>query len=112
MNRIRIALVLCIALAAVPAQATDWWLVDEGNTTLWYDEDSVDWDDEDNVYFLVYHGAWEGASYMTNNSIELSYDCYYGDAYVWNASTGEWDFSDPYTEHEMLSGLAWDICYY
>ena len=112
MNRTCFAFVFWLTLlAAWPAVAVDWQLVDNSNTTLWYDDDSVDWDDEDYVYFDIFHGAWAGADHMTANSIELSYDCWEGDGYTWNAWTDEWDYSDAYTDHESLSDMAFWFCW-
>ncbi|MDP6603825.1 MAG: hypothetical protein QGG17_06500 [Rhodospirillales bacterium] len=90
MDSTRISFVFCVTLlVAWPAAAVDWQLVVNNNTTLWYDDDSYDWDDDDYIYFEVYHGTRAGAGYMSANSVELSYDCWVGDAYVWNPITDE-----------------------
>ena len=108
------AAVLAVALLwAAPGGAVDWQRVTNADATLWYDVDSLDWDedeDSDYVFFDIYRGPWAGAEAMSRGRIGLSYDCADGSGYVWNAVTKTWDYSQSFTNHKDLSELAIDGC--
>lgn len=114
MMRLPVVVVAWFALGATASQAVDWRQV-PGDTSnaLWWDYDEVPGlpDDDIYVYFYVYHGAWSGAEAMSQGAVLLSYDCDFGDAYVWNAYSQTWDVSDGYTNDPLLSELAFDICW-
>ncbi|MEX0696713.1 MAG: hypothetical protein WD014_03580 [Dongiaceae bacterium] len=92
-----------------PAWAVDWRQVDSNDSTLWYDNDSFDWDEEF-VYFDVFHGEWTGAEWMSGNSVGLAADCADGQFFVWNDGTATWDESNAYPTTEALDDLAFDAC--
>jgi len=93
-----------------PAWAVDWRQVDANDPTLWYDYDSFDWDDEDYIYFAIFHGEWAGPEWMSGNAVSLSVDCMDGRFFVWNAGTTTWEESNAYPTTEALDDLAFDGC--
>ena len=109
------AVALAVALVwAAPGGAADWKRVKDADATLWYDVDSLDWD-EDFIYvfyvfFDVYRGPWAGAETMSRGRIGISYDCDDGSGYVWKAVTKKWDYSQSFTDHKDLSELAFEGC--
>ena len=109
-----LAAALLLAAWSAPAAAADWRPVDPADTGLWYDAASLD-SDEDNeghyFYFALFEGAWAGAEAMTRGAVRVSFDCEAGDAYRWNAASGEWEFSPAFTEHKSLNKLAFDGCH-
>ena len=105
-------LLVIVLLSSSPGAAVDWQRVKDADATLWYDVDSLDWDDDDGSYVLfdIYRGPWAGAETMTRGRIGISYDCDLGDGYVWNAVTKKCEFSQSFTEHKDLSELAFEGC--
>ena len=93
------------------AWAVDWRQVDSNDPTLWYDNDSFDWDEDDFIYFDVFHGDWAGPDQMSGNAVSLAVDCADGQFFVWDDGTATWDESNAYPTSDALGDLAYDACY-
>ena len=92
-----------------PAWAVDWRQVDANDSTLWYDNDSFDWDEEF-VYFDIFHGVWVEAEWMSGGAVRLAVDCLDGQFFVWNGGTSAWEATSAYPTSEALDDLAFDAC--
>jgi hypothetical protein len=102
-----------LLISVVQLSAADWEQIVSNDSTLWYDVDSVEWGDEndDYVYFYVFHGAKSSDDWMTQASLRIAVDCADGDIFVWDTGSSDWKASATYDKDGPIGALGFDECW-